>query len=189
MGSICFKSVEVPDNVEDDVVDNSPPLSTDDISNVTAGVYEVVSSHTGDKVALCKAMNISEDTIGEDIVLADIDMTGHGKIRAPLFLGKKTIWHSFHTKHPVRTSHMDMIKTFTITYWDKLEKSLNVEITESREMEEIIKITFSFSGKKARKTMTTIKPSHKRVFPGRARSKIQASFQCQYIWKKPIAKK
>ena len=84
---------------------------------------------------------------------------------------------------------MDMIKTFTITYWDKLEKSLNVEITESREMEEIIKITFSFSGKKARMTMTTIKPSHKRVFPGRARSKIQASFQCQYIWKKPIAKK
>merc|ERR1712142_210370 len=168
------------------------PVDVDDLSYITAGVYESVGIGGGDKTVLCKALNIPDDTLEEDIILADIDMTGHGKIRAPLLLGNgsswRTIWHSFHTKHPVRTSHTDEIRTFTITYWDKIKKSLNIEITESREMKEILKVSFTFTKKEASKTITMIKPAHKTKLFG-TKSQRHVCLKCNYIWKNSLGRK
>jgi hypothetical protein len=155
-----------------------------DFSSIAVGVYKLVA-HPEDLSEFCKAMDVAEDTLDDDIVLADIDTTGHGKILAPLFLGPscEPTWHSFHTKHPVKTSYSDEIKTFTITSWDK--KMLQVEITKFRKMEEVLTVLFTFSGQSAAQTLTKVKPvGH--IF---AKKSPQNKICFQYEWEKSLQRK
>ena len=183
MGNICFTSTEDP--VQDETEDTAP-LYMADLSSIAFGVYQLVPN-ADDKSAFCKALNVAEDTFDDDIVLADIDMTGHGKILAPLFLGSSLspTWHSFHTKHPVKTSYRDKIKTFTVTYWDKEEERLDVEITEFRQLEKVLTVLFSFSGKTASQTLTTVtmgKSEGNRFW----KKSHQNQICFQYFWKKSL---
>ena len=132
-------------------------------------------------------MNVAEDSLDDNIVLAAIDTTGHGKILAPLFLGPscEPTWHNFHTKHPVMTSYSDEIKTFTVTSWDKKEKMLQVEITKFRKMEEVLTVLFTFSGQSAAQTLTKVKPVGNIFERGSPQNKI-----CfQYEWDKSLKRK